>query len=127
MKIALPIWKDRISPVFDASRELLIVEVKDNQETSRSEEALEETLVYRRVARLKELGVSELVCGAISRPLAAMLAASGVRVIPFVTGSVSEVLSAYLEGRLCGPRFLMPGCCGRRFRFRRGCIGRRRY
>jgi predicted Fe-Mo cluster-binding NifX family protein len=56
------------------------------------------------------LGVDVLICGAISAPLRAVLAAEGVRVIPNRCGFVEEVLRAFLSGELTEQAFLMPGC-----------------
>ena len=67
-----------------------------------------------------KLGVEVLICGAISRPLAEMITDSGIRLIPFLSGDVEEVIQAFLAGNLPNSAFLMPGCCGRRRRFRSG-------
>jgi hypothetical protein len=37
MKIAIPIWEDRVSPVLDAASTLLIVEIVNQKEASRFE------------------------------------------------------------------------------------------
>ena len=120
MRIAIPTWDGRISPVFDVARRLLLVDVDGNAEVGRSEVELEEMRMVARTARLTSLGVQVLVCGAISMPFEAMLTSAGVRVLPQVCGSVDDVLRAYLAGQLAGDAFLMPGCCGRRRRFRGG-------
>lgn len=120
MRVAIPTWDGRVSPVFDAAQRLLIVDVSAGAELNRSEEWLREQLPPQRVARLNELGVDVLVCGAISRPLAGMIAASGITLVPFVSGECDEVLAEYLKGGFPSPRFLMPGCCGRRHRRRAG-------
>ena len=118
MKIALPIWNGRISPLFDTARDLLVIEAQDGMEIARSRQALDGSLLPQRAARLAERRVEVLLCGAISRPMAGMLAASGIKVVPFVAGDVEEVVAAYLAGRFQEQRFAMPGCCGRGFRFR---------
>ena len=125
MRMALPIWDGRISPVFDTARRLLVLEVEGAGALTRHEESLPEDMAAGRVSRLVGMGVGVLVCGAVSRPLAEMIAASGIRLIPFVSGDVEEVIQAFLAGKLPGPAFLMPGCSGgqRRFRGGRGCRG----
>jgi len=120
MKIALPIWTGRISPVFDTASRILVLEYQGIREVARAEHQMKEILIPLRLRRLTELGVNVLICGAISRPLAIMLANAGITVVPFITGEIEEVLSAYLRGRFPAPRFFMPGCYGRRRRFRRG-------
>ncbi len=125
MKIALPTFNGRISPVFDTAQKLVLVEVDGANELSRAKHAMASKSLARRAADLNELGVEILLCGAISRPLAMMVAAHGIEIVPFISGEVDEVLGAYLQGRLADPRFLMPGCCGMRRRFRGGFGGRK--
>ena len=113
MRVAIPVWQGRVSPVFDSARRLLVVDFADGAETGRSEQPLNEAFPPQRAARLKQLGIEVLICGAISRPLAGMIAASAITLLPFMSGECEEVLAAYLQGGLPSPRFLMPGCCGR--------------
>jgi len=132
MKIAIPIYGDNISNVFDFATRLLLVDIENDKETNRSELALESQSLSQRTGQIKNLEVDVLVCGAISRVLANMVATSGIQVLPYVTGNINDVLQAYLTGQLVKPKFSMPGCWpgarkgfGRR---RRGCQwrGRRR-
>lgn len=114
MKAGLSVWKGRISPVFDVSRRLLVVEIADGAEVGRAEHDLAVETPPARARRLAELGVDVLICGAVSRPLEAALAARDVHVIAQTCGDVEDVLRAFAAGRLNGPVFLMPGCVGRR-------------
>lgn len=121
MKIAIPVWNGFVSSVFDFAHQLLLVDVEGQTERSRSQIQLGQESAPQRVARLVDLGVDTLICGAISRPLASMLMASNIELIPFVSGPVDEVLNTYINGRLAEPRFLQPGCLpGARKRFCRG-------
>jgi len=106
--VAIPVWGDQVSTVFDFARNLILVDIGASGETGRTEIALAGPPVMR-AARLAQNGAGVLICGAISRPLAQMVAAHGIEIIPFVRGSVQEVLEAYLAGGLRGPRFLLPG------------------
>jgi predicted Fe-Mo cluster-binding NifX family protein len=120
MKVGIPTWDGRISPVLDVARRLLIVDVKGNSEVSRSGADLAGTHPAARVEQMRGLGVEVLICGAVSWPLEAILTSAGVRVIPQTCGLVEDVLRAFLAGQLRDESFLMPGCCGRRRRFRGG-------
>lgn len=120
MRVAIPVLNERVSPVFDAAGHLVLVDIEDGMERIRREETLQESFLTQRARRIAELGVNVLICGAISRPLSAVLAASGVTVIPWTAGPVDEVLAAYLKGRLPDARWMMPGCGGRGQRHRRG-------
>jgi predicted Fe-Mo cluster-binding NifX family protein len=123
MKIALPVWCDRISPVFDVAGQLLLADVADGQVIARDAHALTEAATDARIRRLVELGVNTLVCAGISQPLEAGLTDRGIRVVAWVCGNVEEVLAAFIAGRLHEERFAMPGCCWQR-RQRSGPQGR---
>lgn len=116
MKVAIPHWQGRVSPVFDVAGEALVVELVDGAEASRRVLALTGRDLADRAAALVEAGVEVLICGALSRPMASALAAAGVEVIGQTCGDLEQVLEAYRQGRLQQDRFRMPGCCGRRRR-----------
>ncbi len=120
MKVAVPTWAGRISPVFDVAKSLTVVDVEGHAEIWRQNVALGEAEPRLRAKRVAHLGVNVLVCGAISRSLEAMLVAEGVQVILHVCGPTDDVLRAFISGHFTDQRFLMPGCCrrGRRDRSR---------
>ena len=120
MRVAIPTWSARVSPVFDVAKHLLLVDFDGEAEAGRQEAAIEEPELGARTRRVAKLGVDVLICGAISAPLEAMLVSAGVRVIPHTCGPTEEVLRAFARGRLPDEAFLMPGCCRRRRRFRGG-------
>ncbi|MFW5936625.1 MAG: NifB/NifX family molybdenum-iron cluster-binding protein [Desulfosalsimonas sp.] len=119
MKVALAVWNGRISPVFDVSRELLVVEIEDGRVINRIGVQFSSDHPIHKVRRFVDMGVTVLLCGAISRQLAATLEASGIRRLDFVAGDVESVIAAYLKGALPNPEMSMPGCFTRRRR-RRG-------
>jgi len=124
MKVAIPVYGDYVSNVFDFAHRLLVVDIEDGRETQRREVELESRLLPQRAGQLKTLGVDVLVCGAVSRLLANMVMQSGIEVLPFVTGRVDDILGAYMTGQLVRPEFSMPGCwpgARRGFGRRRGC------
>ncbi|MCK4236711.1 MAG: dinitrogenase iron-molybdenum cofactor biosynthesis domain-containing protein, partial [Candidatus Krumholzibacteria bacterium] len=86
MKVAITIWNDRISPVFDTAGRILVVEIEGGEERSRQEHLLEEIYPPWRVRRLKNLGVEVLICGAVSNPVAALIDSAGIRLVPWVSG-----------------------------------------
>jgi len=127
MKVSIPVLDNRISPVFDESRRVLIVEVEDGVEIDRCEEPLHGMGPLWKVMHLTGLGVNVLICSAISCHLQRRLMAAGVQVIPHTCGSVEEVLNAFLSGRLTEHSFLMPGCRRRQgWRHGRSNSGRNR-
>ncbi len=119
MKVALTVWEGRISPVFDVSREVVVLTVQQGAVIARAVERLGVLGPEQRAARLADLGVGTVICGAISGAPYQELVARGLRVFGFVAGEVEEVVAAFLAGRLPSPAFSMPGCGGWRHR-RRG-------
>jgi predicted Fe-Mo cluster-binding NifX family protein len=109
MRIAVPIWEDKISPVLDTATRLLILEKLDRENISRKEAPLEEKEISRRCFRIRKLGVDLVICGAVSRSFSGLLKASGVQLIQGISGDVEDILEAYFKGKLNQPRFLMPG------------------
>ena len=124
MKIALPLWENRISPVLDEARGFLIVEFQDGVEIDRRTVNLPAVSLSEKVKFLLKEGVDRIICGAVSNPLYAMLEANGVYVHPWCCGRVEELLKAVQENRLTDPRFIMPGCGKGRGRRRRRGRGR---
>ena len=110
MKIAIPVWNDCVSSAFDFAHRLLLVDIENDSEVSRSVISLVPESIPQRAAKLKTLEVKVLICGAISRSLASQVAASGIEVLPYVVGPVDEILKAYVAGQLAQPQFAMPGC-----------------
>ena len=116
MILAIATWNGRVSPVFDVSRRLLVFDIEDGVATRKEAVDLRSDQPDIRASQLARMAVDTLICGAISRPLAGLVAAHGIQVIPFVAGDVDRVISAYLSGDLSGPNLAMPGCRGRRGR-----------
>ncbi len=118
MRVAIPIWRQRVSPVFDTAERLLVSNIENGSEASHEKHLLNASSSISRVDRLSELDVDVLICGAISQPLISMIGASGIKVIPWVAGNVDEVISWYLRGKPFDGPFLMPGSCSHRRRRR---------
>ncbi len=113
MKAAFAYWESRIAPVFDTARQVHIVEVESGRIIHETQEPLADGPPLRKVLRLVGLDVGTLVCGAVSRPMHALITTYGIPVIPFVAGDLREVIQAWLSGGLERDAFAMPGCCGR--------------
>ncbi len=108
-RIGIPVWEGKVSPLLDTASRLLVCQVQGDSETSRFETFLESRDLTGKCSRINALGIDKLICGAVSRPFQVMLTASGVDLIPWISGDSEAVLAAYRNGRLNDPRFLMPG------------------
>lgn len=122
-RAAFSLWNNRIAPVFDVARHLLIVDVDNGMVIGGMERRFASDNPHERALRLSSLEIDQLVCGAISRDTAETLEQNGIQVISFVTGDCGHVVQAWLKGRLHDNRLLMPGCNRRKHRGS-GCAGR---
>jgi predicted Fe-Mo cluster-binding NifX family protein len=110
MNVALTVWNQRISPVFDVTRHVLLAQVEQGKILARAELELAAENPLRKVDMLAEADVGLIICGAISRPVEAYAVSRGLDIIPFTAGDAGRVLAAYLDGSLQQADFRMPGC-----------------
>ena len=114
MILAVTIWNESISPVFEVSQTLVLFEVKDGLVTQKETIAVPSTNSFDKVKVLIELGVDTLICGALTRPIEKMILNQGLELHPFISGKLNEVITAWQENSLI-PTFKMPGCRRRRY------------
>ncbi len=110
MNVAITVWENRISPVFDSGRTLLIAEIKNNAlvNTSYLTFDFDRPLELLRILRAEK--VTTIICGAISKGHTNMLLAAGFELISFIAGDVHRALEAFIKGDPLGEDFKMPGC-----------------
>ena len=80
MKTAFTYWNKRIAPVFDTAHHIKVIETESELIISAKLEVLESDLPAQKALRLSELGVSTLVCGAISKSVNEAVAHHGILV-----------------------------------------------
>ncbi len=110
MIVALTVWENRISPVFDSARMLMVTCIENGQVNGRQNEPFHGASPLSRVSQIVDLAIEVLICGAISNFTAMLIEGHGIRVIPFIAGNAEEILKAYAAGALSEARFRMPGC-----------------
>jgi predicted Fe-Mo cluster-binding NifX family protein len=120
MKIAIPIWHGRISPVMDTARQLMIADTGEKAETSRRILDIPALHIFQLAHFISDLGVEVLICGAISRQLELALEQCGLRIRPWVRGEVDDIVAAFNNGNLQDEYFFLPGI-GRRRHRRKEC------
>jgi predicted Fe-Mo cluster-binding NifX family protein len=117
MKAAFTYWDQRIAPVFDTAQLIHIVCVNSGKIVNETNETIPADFSIQKILYLVNLDINTLICGAISKPMYGLASAYGIRVIPFVSGNLQEVISAWIAGNLERGLFAMPGCCGRQGRW----------
>lgn len=106
MRIAIPTWNERVSPVFDVARALRIVDVTEGAVRRERNHPLEGAVC---ASTLFKLGVDLVICAAISTPLETTLKVSGIEVISDTCGTVAEIVAAFAAGDEELTRFRSPG------------------
>ncbi|MCE0495488.1 NifB/NifX family molybdenum-iron cluster-binding protein [Vibrio salinus] len=114
MKAAFTIWNDRISPVFDVAGQLLVIETNEQREIiGRQTFKLSGESAYEKLMFISDLGVDELVCGAVSRPVFHAIKMNEIAVYSFRAGHIDDLVRAWQKNQVEQVNFSMPGC-GRR-------------
>lgn len=108
-RIAIPVFKSRVSPVFDSCTRLLLVDLDQNQEIARTEILMEGLSEIERLNVLKKATVCKVICGGISDGFYKLISRAQISVITGIAGEVNQVMSAFRSNRLGEPCFYMPG------------------
>ena len=116
MRVAIPVWEDKVSPVFDTALKLLVIDCEDQREVSRLVYHIGEDDLLWKCHRIASLAPDVIICGAVSHLFLNILRAADLEVIEHVSGRAEEVIEAYLKGDVLNSRFLMPGCRRQRTR-----------
>jgi predicted Fe-Mo cluster-binding NifX family protein len=108
-RIAIPIFRSRVSPVFDTCTRLLLIDFEDNRVIKRTEFDLDNFSLRERLQVVAKNDVAVIICGGISDVFHAILSNSNIRLISGICGNVDEVIKAHIDDRLDNPCFFMPG------------------
>jgi predicted Fe-Mo cluster-binding NifX family protein len=125
MKVAIPLFKDRISPRFDVCPEIWIIELKDGQVINQERWPMASFNIQQRLDQLTSGQVDKVICGGIDNFCFGQLGNRGIDVIHNVAGEADKALNLFIRGGL------RPGlyCNGKRGRgfcgWRRGFRGGR--
>ncbi len=125
MKIAIPLFGERISPRFDFSPEIMIITVENREVVHHERFPIASLNLPQRLEQLTSRGVNQVICGGIDDFSLNQLGTRGIHVVHDVMGEAGVAFSLFMKGRL------RPGhCCDGRGRrgycfWRRGSGGRR--
>jgi predicted Fe-Mo cluster-binding NifX family protein len=108
-KIAIPVYKSRVSPVFDSCTRILLIDLDQDQEIGRTEMLCEGLSDLERLKLLKTSGVCTVICGAVSDSFYKLIDNADILLIIGIAGEVDEVLEAFRCNRLNDSCFYMPG------------------
>lgn len=109
MRVAMTVWGDRISPVLDSARTLLIAEVAGGQVVDRRLEFFAAGFLPQLMQIIRQQAVEVLICGAVSQELASCIETCDVELVPFLAGDAELILETFARGQSVAV-FAMPGC-----------------
>ena len=111
MKIAIPIYENRISPRFDFSPEMWIIEVERGEVLRQEKLPTANLNLPQRLEQIASNGVDKVICGGIDGFCRNQLGSRGIDVVQDVRGEAKAAFDLFMRGRL------RPGfCCERRRR-----------
>jgi len=92
MKIAVPLFGDRISPHFGASSEILLVETQGGKVTKKITISIDADDPGQMARRLLTYGVDRIVCGGIQRSHKQWLIDKGIQVMDNHKGPAEKLV-----------------------------------
>jgi len=116
LKVAVPVFGNRVAPRLECAGLLLVADIRDGQMAERKSYPVWEPSPHALLGALLSLGMEAVICGGISGFMARRLQAAGIKVYANVMGDADAALDMFAKGELregwrqiAGPR-----------RFRRG-------
>jgi predicted Fe-Mo cluster-binding NifX family protein len=109
IRIAIPIFHNRVSPVLDTCTRLLILDLDGRVEADRREVSLDIYTQSERFAFVRKLSPDVIICCGISEVFDKMLQSVGIRLICGIVGDVEQVVAAFACNRIDDPCFRIPG------------------
>jgi len=100
VKIALTIWRNRISSVFESVKTLRIFYIEDSKIINRIHEKFDSEVLKKTIKNLQNNKVNILICAAVSDTQI---------LIPFFPGIADKVLFVFLRNGYRILNFLIPG------------------
>jgi predicted Fe-Mo cluster-binding NifX family protein len=109
IRIAIPIFHHRVSPVLDTCTRLLVIDYEEETEVGRREILFDGCTLSERFERIRKLSPTAVICCGISEEFDRLLQTTGIRLICGIVGDVQQVAEAFSDNRLDAPCFKMPG------------------
>lgn len=108
-RIAIPVFQSRISPVLDACKRLLVVDIDNGKEIQRSDVSLKKMSRRERTEAISRWNIDTIICAGVSELMCSYIASQDVRLVCGIAGELEKIIDAYIHNRLDQECFLMPG------------------
>ena len=108
MIIAIPVWQNRVAPLFDTAANLLVIK-NEGKDPERDIINVESLTLCQRIDLLKILNVDLFICGGITKAILENIRNKSIKAMPFICGDINPILNAVLQGKDIKALFSMPG------------------
>lgn len=100
MKVAMPRLGTSVAPCFEYSATFAVFTIEEGEVLSQVDFPLQSREPLDRVRLLRDQEIDMVICGGVGEKYEALLRASGIQVISWVTGTVEDLLRMFLRGQL---------------------------
>lgn len=109
MKVAISVWENRVSPLFDAAGHILLVSGQKAHNWKQELLTVDSLTVFQRLGLLRKLKVDLFICGGITVSILEQVRNIPIQTIPFICGNVDTIIEAVMKGKDLRAMFSMPG------------------
>jgi len=121
MCLALAAYENRIASLLETANRLVMVDLPSKNFKSPKIINVFDFTLPNLIQLLHSNHVTILICGAINGCMFRSVESLGIKVIPWITGNIDDVIAAYKNNTL--EKCVMPGCLKGQRRGRRGRHG----
>ena len=98
--LAVPVFQERVSPLLDVSRNFALYEIQNGDIKQKIHINIHEDSESLRIEKLKELGVSVIISGAVSCFVSDIIRGKGMKLISWTNGPVDSIVKSYIAGNI---------------------------
>ena len=99
-KIALSVFRDRISSRLDAADKILLLTLENEKVKKREPVMIIPSSPLDKIHQIIQLNPDVLICGGLTQLCESKLKLSKITVVPWIKGNTEEVLKEFIEGKL---------------------------
>ncbi len=98
MKIAVPTFGQRISPRFDCTNEIIIVEIQNRRIVDRKILFTAQLSAFEKIKIIRDLEIDVMICGGIDRDSEQRLWNCRILVKAWLQGDAMKLLDDFIKG-----------------------------
>jgi predicted Fe-Mo cluster-binding NifX family protein len=102
-KVALSIFKNRISARLDSADEILILTLENKRVKNSETIRIIPSSPLDKIQQIIELNPDVLICGGLTQLCSHKLKNTKITVVPWTKGNAEDVFKQFLEGQLIEP------------------------